>query len=145
MAFGSNRVLNVLDVKSMLDIERFRRVNVDAASKDTLYADADLLRPEHNAGFLRQCLEYFPVVNFADQSTGRVYLEFASGAPVWCDRDALDVAIASAETRAGLVAAAPSALHRIAPSTDGPRYLGSGSGDQRWATVGAWGSSAGAP
>ena len=39
VAFGSNRVLNVLDVKSMLDIERFRRVNVDATSPDTLYAD----------------------------------------------------------------------------------------------------------
>jgi hypothetical protein len=146
VAFGSNRALNVLDVKSMLDIERFRRVNVDATSPDTLYADADLLRPEHNAGFLRQCLEYFPEVNFADQSTGRIYLTFASAAPVWCDRDALEAAVASTETRAGLVAAAPSALDRIAASTDGPRYLSAESGDQRWATVGAWGSSGnGAP
>ena len=30
VAFGGNRVLNVLDVKCMLDIERYRRVNVDA-------------------------------------------------------------------------------------------------------------------
>jgi len=142
VAFGSNRVLNVLDVKSMLDIERFRRVNVDATSPDTLYPDADLLRPEHNAGFLRQCLEYFPEVNFADQSTGRIYLEFASAAPAWCDRDALDAAIANTETRAGLTAAAPSALYGMTPSTDGPRYLGAGSGNQRRATVGAWGSSA---
>jgi hypothetical protein len=143
VAFGSNRVLNVLDVKSMLDIERFRRVNVDATSPDSLYADADLLRPEHNAGFLRQCLEYFPEVNFADQSTGRVYLTFASAAPVWCDRGALEAAVASTETRAGLVAAAPSALDRIAAAAGGPRFLSAESGDQRWATVGAWGPSGG--
>ena len=42
VAFGWNRVLNVLDVKCMLDIERFRRVNVDATSPGRRsIADAD--------------------------------------------------------------------------------------------------------
>ena len=53
VAFGGNRVLNVLDVKCMLDIERYRRVNVDATSPADLYREPSLLRPEHNAGFLR--------------------------------------------------------------------------------------------
>jgi hypothetical protein len=118
-------------------------VNVDATSAETLYADADLLRPEHNAGFLRQCLEYFPEVKFADQSTGRIYLEFASAARAWCDRDALEAAIANTETRAGLVAAVPSALDGIDPSTEGPPLPRCRIRRPRWATVGAWGSSSG--
>ena len=80
VAFGSNRELNVLDVKCMLDIERYRRVNVDATSPDTSIDDASLLRPEHNADFLKQCVDQFPEVNFADQATGRVYLRFESAA-----------------------------------------------------------------
>ena len=32
VAFGSNRTLNVLDVKCLLDVERYRRVNVDATA-----------------------------------------------------------------------------------------------------------------
>ncbi len=140
VAFGRNRVLNVLDVKSMLDIERFRRVNVDATSPATLYADASLLQPEHNADFLRQCLEHFPEVNFADQATGRIYLRFASAEPVWADHDALAVAVADAETHAGLLAVAPSALDRATTSAGEPLYLGEASGTERWITLGAWGS-----
>jgi hypothetical protein len=131
--------LHVLDVKCMLDVERYRRVNVDATAPEQLYADADLLRPENNAGFLRQCVDRFREVNFADQATGRVYLSLLTGAPIWCDRDAL--ALASAETRAGIHAAAPAALERDVPSTGRPRHLSERIGGERFNTVGAWGSS----
>jgi hypothetical protein len=144
VAFGRNRVLNVLDVRCMLDIERFRRVNVDATSPATLYTDVGLLRPERNADFLRQCLLHFPEVNFADQATGRIYLRFASAAPVWADPEALARAIADPETRAGLMAASPSALDRAATSATGPLYLGDEPSAERWVTLGAWGTSRGA-
>ncbi len=143
VAFGANRVLNVLDVKCMLDIERYRRVNVDAASPGELYREPSLLRPEHNAGFLRQCLEHFPDVNVADWATGRIYLRFASAVPVWCDRALLQAAIANEETRAGLAAAAPCALDPAVPSADGPAYLDLGTGPERMVTLGAWGPTAG--
>jgi hypothetical protein len=79
VAFGSNRALYVLDLKCMLDVERYRRVNVDATAPGELYRDPELLRPQHNAGFLKQCVEHFPNVGFADQATGRIYLEIAAG------------------------------------------------------------------
>ena len=100
-----------------------------------------LLRPENNADFLRQCLLHFPEVNFADQATGRIYLRFASGAPVWSDSDALARAIADPEAYAGLMAASPSALSRALASTGGPVFLGEVSAGERWVTVGAWGAS----
>ena len=142
VAFGGNRVLNVLDVKCMLDIERYRRVNVDATSPADLYREPSLLRPEHNAGFLIQCLVHFPDVNFADWATGRVYLRFASAVPVWCDRALLDAAIANEETRAGLAAAAPSALDPAVPPADGAVHLDLGTGPERMVTLGAWGPAA---
>jgi hypothetical protein len=139
VAFGSNGALHVLDVKCLLDIERYRRVNVDATAPEQLYPDAALLRPENNAGFLRQCVQRFRDVDFAEQATGRIYLSIASGAPVWCDRDALDHAIADAETRAGILAAAPAALDRAVPAADRPRYLREEAGDEPLDTLGAWG------
>ena len=141
VAFGSNHELNVLDVKCMLDVERYRRVNVDATAPGHLYADTELLRPENNAGFLRQCVDRFREVNFADPATGRIYLRIVSGAPVWSDREALGLAIANAETHAGILAAVPAATDRGVPSTDRLEYLGERTDGERFHTVGAWGSS----
>jgi len=143
VAFGSNRVLYVLDVKHMLDVERYRRVNVDATTPGDLYRDADLLRPEHNTGFLKQCLEHFPNVSFADQATGRIYLEIAEGVPVSAHREALESALADPETRAALIAIVPSALDRALPPVAAPRYLGERSAAEGLVTLGAWGSSPG--
>jgi hypothetical protein len=139
VAFGANDSLHVLDVGRMLDVERFRRVNVDARSPEQLYPDAELLRPERNAGFLRQCVERFPEVDFADQATGRIFLALVAGTPVWCDRDALESATANAETRAGILASAPAAFDRAMPAADRPRYLGAQAGEKRFDTLGAWG------
>ena len=140
VAFGSNDALHVLDVKCMLDVERYRRVNVDATAPEHLYGDGELLRPETNAGFLRQCVERFREVNFADQDTGRVYLSIVSGRPVWSDREALDLASANPETHAGILATIPAALDRAVPAAGGPRYLSERIGGERFDTLGAWGS-----
>jgi hypothetical protein len=44
----------VLDVKGMLDIERYRRIDVDATAPERLYRDASLLAPEENTRILKQ-------------------------------------------------------------------------------------------
>jgi hypothetical protein len=139
VAFGSNRTLNVLDIKCMLDVERYRRVNVDAMAPDELYRDADALPPERNAGFLKQCAEHFPEVSFADHATGRLYLTIAAGAPVWADRAALETAVADPETRAGLLVVVPSLLDRALPESGAARYLAEQAGTAGLVTLGAWG------
>lgn len=139
VAFGANDSLHVLDVGRMLDVERFRRVNVDASSPGELYPDAELLRPERNVGFLRQCVEGFPEVDFADQATGRIYLALVAGVPVWSDRDALELATADAGTRAGILAAVPTAMDRALRAVQRPRYLREQIGGAPPGTLGAWG------
>jgi hypothetical protein len=155
VAFGDNETVNVLDVKGMLDIDRYGRVFVDARSPEQLYPKLELLRPERNVGFLSRCVAGFRRVNFAAQASGRIYLRIESGAPVWIDPEALQAAIVDEDTRAGLAAVAGAALRGGgAVASASPLYLrpyhwrapqGDGTGeadvDQRaLPTLGVWGT-----
>ena len=95
-AFGWNDTLNVLDVKCLLDIDRYRRVKIDATSPEALYRDRSQLAPEQNVEFLRQCVERFSETNFADASTGRIYARVARGVPLWVDADAFEALVSQA-------------------------------------------------
>ena len=82
VAFGDNETVNILDVKGMLDIDRYGRVFVDATAPEQLYRDAELLAAEHNVGFLKRCVDGIPSRQFAAQASGRIYLRIESGAPL---------------------------------------------------------------
>jgi hypothetical protein len=156
VAFGDNETVNVLDVKGMLDIDRYGRVFVDAAAPEQLYRDPELLRAEHNVAFLKRCVEGFRRVNFAAQASGRIYARIEAGVLVWIDPEALQAAIADADTRAGLAAVSRAAIAGEAgwcDSSGGPQYLrpydssapradaSTGAAEQRvLPTLGAWGT-----
>ena len=131
----------MLDVKGLLDVERYRRVNINAAGPEFLYSDASLLFPEHNTGFLRQCVDRFREINFAEQATGRIYARLVDGgkpaggsiAACWAQ------AAAEPDTRAGLLAVAPSMLDAALPQPDRPVQLQERAGDGRIPTLGRWG------
>ncbi|HKU88054.1 MAG TPA: hypothetical protein VJV77_17090 [Casimicrobiaceae bacterium] len=140
VAFGWNGTLNVLDVGRLLDVERYRRVNVDAMSPDALYPDPQALAPSRNAGFLVQCAERFPVVNFAEQDTGFIYLRIAGGTPVVVDAPRLYAALADADTRAGIAAVAPEIRETAGPSPAQPARLRDIDGFANGHTLGRWGT-----
>ena len=142
VAFGRNDVLNVLDVGCMLDIERYRKVNVDARTPQSLYEDKEVLAPDRNIGFLEQCVHKFREVNFADQLTGRIYLKIASGKQVWVDREALENAVRQRDTHAGLKAVAGEAFDLSTPAAPGPHFLSELAGAERIQTLGRWGTPA---
>ncbi len=141
-AFGWNDVLNVLDIKCLLDIDRFRKVNIGATTAAALFPDQALLAPERNTAFLRDCVRIFRDCNFADQSSGRIYLKLVSGSISWVDAAGLAQALADADTRAGLQAVVPGCLAiadtgasaSTAPAA--PIYLAR---DEQVKTVGRWG------
>jgi hypothetical protein len=141
VAFGWNDTLNVLDVKCALDVERYRRVNIDAAAPEFLYSDQRLLAPENNTGFLRQCVDRFREINFADQNTGRIYLRIVSGRPIWADQEALEQAASNPDTRAGLLATASAVFDRAIPGPDRPTFLSDAAGADHAHTLGRWGPS----
>jgi hypothetical protein len=65
VAFGWNDVIYILDEKSLLDVERFRRVNIKARSPAQLWPDASVLAADKNEAFLRSCTSTFAKVVFA--------------------------------------------------------------------------------
>ena len=84
VAFGWNGEMTVLDIKRMLDIERFRKINIGAQKPEEVYANENLA-PEHNVDFLKRCARWIPVINFADYDTGEVYARLQRGKWVWRD------------------------------------------------------------
>ena len=140
VAFGRNDTMNVLDVGCILDVERFRHVDVDATDPSALYPDPRELAAARNTGFLRQCVENFAVVHFADQDTGRIYLRIEAGRVAWVDDDALTRAFADGGTREGLAAVVPGLATSASPGPPAPVYLGDLPGFERQHTLGRWGS-----
>ena len=70
VAFGWNGRLTVLDEKGLIDVERFRRVNIGARSPGELWPDPTLLEDGRNRGFLDRCLAEFPEVRFGAGGLG---------------------------------------------------------------------------
>jgi hypothetical protein len=138
VAFGGNDTMNVLDVKCILDIERYRRANVHAAAAESLYADPALLRPENNLGFLQHCVARFRDIHFADQDTGRVYLSILSGKVVWTDPPLFERAMSSADTQAALGMFASAGFSQLI-SEARPKYLQEMAAGEKIPTLGRWG------
>lgn len=137
VAFGSNDVMNVLHITGLLNVERFRGVNIEATAPELLYQDRARLAPERNTAFLRQCAERFHEINFADQATGRIFLRLVSGKAVWLDREALAQAACEPDVRAGLMAVAPRVFDQTESSECQPCYLPE-SAAGRTLTLGRW-------
>src|SRR5882672_9802311 len=124
VAFGDSSTFNILDVGSVLNIERYGRINVDARDTQSIYPSRQLLAPEKNCGFLGRCLKEFRYVNFADQGTGRIYLHLDGGRVAWIDREPLHAACSDADVMAGIKTVAAPALGVEARQVDAARYLG---------------------
>jgi hypothetical protein len=135
VAFGRGGELNVLDVKCLLDVERYRKIDVDASGPEKVYPDQRAMAPEHNAQFLGECVRRLAAVNFADRDTGRIYARTESGRLAWADPEALARAIADPETRAGLLAVAPDALGCTGPTRPAEALQA-----DRFHTLGRWGA-----
>ncbi len=137
VAFGWTDVMNILDVKCLLDVERYRKVAIGATSPAQLFGNQELLLPERNSSFLKDCVGRFREICFAEQGSGRIYLKILSGRIEWVDPEALAHAAADPDTRAGLEAVAPAALARSNSAPVQPQFLAR---IEQLKTVGRWGS-----
>lgn len=124
VAWGRNGEMTVLDVKCLLDVDRYRKIDIAARSPKGVYPDAAAMRPEANTGFLRDCVARLPAVDFADRETGRIYARCEAGTLVWRDGEALAAVLHDPETRAGLAAVAPGCLDAGAVAPVRPRHVG---------------------
>jgi hypothetical protein len=136
VAFGWNGEMNILDAKGILDIERYRKINVDASAPENVYRDRESMLAANNTHFLAQCVHTIPIVNFAERATGRIYARFEGGRLARVDREMLEHMMQDEETHAGILAVAPDALSGKG-STGRIDVLQA----NRFHTLGRWGAS----
>ncbi|WP_342107316.1 hypothetical protein [Methylobacterium sp. SI9] len=88
IAFWADGILNILDVKGLIDIDRFRKVDIFARTPDAVFKGADLSSAA-NTGFLRECLRRMAAIRFVEAETGRAILRLDRGKITGLDRDAV--------------------------------------------------------
>jgi hypothetical protein len=138
VAFGWNGELNVLDIKRMLDLDRYQKIDIGAREPGAVYPSAEDMAVERNCEFLAQCVKRFPVLRLADRATGRIYARVESGRLAWRDSDGC-AAITDAETLRALRVVVPELLKRSdGEAAPAPEYLD----PARFLTVGRWGGDA---
>jgi len=139
VAYGWNQEMTILDVKAMLDIDRFRKININARAPEEVYAGDDLA-PACNLAFIKRCARMIPIINFADYDTGSIYARLEHGRWTWRDEEAFVRAQRDPDTKAGLeaVAANNGQYDAAAAKSFTPPDP---AGDQAH-TLGAWGEQA---
>ncbi|MEP2558430.1 MAG: hypothetical protein ABJH63_13360, partial [Rhizobiaceae bacterium] len=103
VAFGWNDRLTILDVAKLLDIERYKRIDVEALEPEDVYLEAASV-PNDNVEFLVQCAQSMPALRFVDQGSGKLYGVMESGNWVMRDVQALHNSQPSKSVLAGLAA-----------------------------------------
>jgi hypothetical protein len=109
IAFGQNGEMTILDVEGLMNIDRFRKINISATSPSAVYPDKDHMRPDRNTGFLRDCVRRIPRITFAAQDTGEIYGRIEGGRVHLWRSDALQRAVPDPSVRAALEGIAPAA------------------------------------
>ena len=102
VAFSVDGDMTILDIKKMLDVERYRKINVYGTAPTEIYPDSETMAAGRNAGFLQACAKLIPSITFADQTTGRVYGRMENGEIKWTDGDTLAIVIRDEDAKAGL-------------------------------------------
>ncbi len=122
VAFGWNGEMTILDLKRILDIDRFRKINIRAQKPDDLYIESELA-PERNVQFLQRCARLIPMINFADRATGRVYARLERGKWTWRDEQRLACLSADPDVRAAIMAVQANVQDAAAAITAPPSDL----------------------
>jgi hypothetical protein len=102
-AFGWNGEMTILNIKSMLDIERFRKINIHAQKPEEVYINENLA-PESNVEFLKRCARWIALINFADHETGQIYARLKHGKWAWRDEERFADARKDPDAKTGLEA-----------------------------------------
>jgi len=134
IAFGLNGRMNVLDLNGLLDIDRFRDINVEARTPEEIYITPTSGDTRSHSRFLKDCVRRIPIVNFADRDTGQLYAQTRNGKLTMWRREIFCASVRDEHARAAfqLVVAPPRT--EVSGVDDGSRL------DPRHSqTLGRWG------
>jgi len=122
VAFGWNGEMTILDVRRMLDVDRFRKIDIHAQKPEELYVGRELA-PERNVEFLQRCARLIPIINFADRATGRLYARLERGKWAWRDEERISGMLADPDVKAAIMAIPANRCDAAAASAGGKTDL----------------------
>jgi hypothetical protein len=102
IAFGTNGVMNILDLNCLLDIDRYQKINVNAKQRSEIYAHMPDKDEDCRADFVRECVHQIPRVNFSNQETGRIYARMVAGKLEYWDAHLYDQVFSDKRSRAAI-------------------------------------------
>jgi len=85
VAFGWNGRMTVLDIELMLNIDRYRRVDIAARSPEQVLKSEEYSVKSHT-DFLLRCSQKVENLDFADQDTLKLYARVKDGRLIWWDQ-----------------------------------------------------------
>ena len=100
VAFGLNGRMNILDLNCLLDIDRYRDINIEARTPDEIYAKPLGRGAASHSDLLKLCVRRIPELTFARQETGEIYARIVNGDLVLWNRAAYELAVREASARA---------------------------------------------
>lgn len=89
VAFGWNETLVILDVQLLLNVDRYRKVNIAATEPAEIFTQSDL-DAKANTNFIVQCAKTVNTIIFADQHTVEQYATLTAGTLNWWDADYIE-------------------------------------------------------
>ncbi|MGI9486154.1 MAG: hypothetical protein ACR2RF_09820 [Geminicoccaceae bacterium] len=123
IATGWNRCMTVFDIQGMLNIERFKRVDIEAMSPDQIFDDASQAT-EANLAFLKQCCERMDQVIFADAASGEPYAVVEDRRWTWRSGSSSQVAKETADILEAAGLMSPDKSEGSRPIATGDAYYG---------------------
>ena len=102
IATGNQHVMDIVDPLSLIDIERYQKINLHATSPEQVYPSHEDFSVAGNTGFLKELLRRIPLVNFRASPDGAIYARCRNNACEVIDPAA--IAALPAPTREALAA-----------------------------------------
>ena len=127
IATGWNRRITVFDIQGMLNIERFKKVDIEATSPDQIFDDASQA-DEANLAFLKQCCERLDQVTFADAASGETYAVVEDRRWIWRPGASSKVAEEAADILEAAGLTPPDKREGCPPAAAGDAYYGEAEG-----------------
>ena len=93
VAYGTNGCLTILDIDKLIDIDRFRKINVNATQPDDVYPQKIDEELPKQILFLKQCFQRLQSVEIVNFETGQICCRIKNGKVTELDRHALNNAI----------------------------------------------------
>ena len=110
IARGTQGKMQIYQLRSLIDIERYQRINVLASRPEEVAAPLQQLQVANNLGFFKQCITRFALIEFIDRQSDNCFLAIRRGSFDVVDAVLFDQNIGDDSLREMLAQLAPDLL-----------------------------------